>query len=119
MKFVVWGFLFGGDADMAEDRASSAKRGYGRRWQKYRENYLRLHPLCKMHQDLGRIVPSEVVDHIEPHRGDHKLFWNPKNHQALCKTCHDVHKQRLEKSGRVVGCGLDGLPLDPNHHWRK
>lgn len=104
---------------MSDQRDSAAKRGYGRRWQKYRDNYLRLHPLCKMHQDMGRIVPATVVDHVQPHRGDHKLFWDPKNHQPLCKPCHDVHKQRFERSGKAVGCTMDGLPVDANHHWNR
>lgn len=103
----------------SENRESAAKRGYNRRWQEYRERYLREHPLCAMHLEQGSVVPSMVVDHIAPHRGDYKLFWDPKNHQALCKTCHDRHKQRLEKSGTMIGCGLDGIPIDPGHHWRK
>lgn len=104
---------------MTHTRESSAKRGYGGRWQAYRERYLTEHPLCVMHQAQGRVVAASVVDHIEPHRGDHKLFWNPKNHQALCKSCHDSHKQRLEKSGAVIGCDTDGMPMDKNHHWRR
>ena len=107
-------------AAVADDRrGSSAARGYGYRWQQAREAYLRKHPLCKMHADLGRVVPAEVVDHIEPHRGDMGKFWDSKNWQSLCKTCHDGAKQRQEKSGVVVGCNLAGLPLDPNHHWNK
>ena len=101
-----------------DSRASAAKRGYGKRWQAYRERYLRDNPLCIMHQRLGKTVAAEVVDHILPHKGDHKLFWNPANHQPLCKACHDSHKQRFEKSGTVQGCGLDGVPIDPGHHWQ-
>ena len=100
------------------ERESAAKRGYGRRWQGYRERYLREHPLCVMCQARGEIVAASVVDHIEPHKGDHRLFWKPENHQALCKRCHDSHKQRFEKSGVVIGCGLDGVPIDSGHHWR-
>lgn len=102
-----------------ETKESAARRGYGRRWQRYRERYLREHPLCVMHLELGYTVASDVVDHIVPHKGDHKLFWDPKNHQAICKQCHDRHKQRLEKSGTVIGCSLDGVPTDPGHHWRQ
>lgn len=104
---------------MSSIRKSAAKRGYNRRWQAYRERYLREHPLCVMHLQLGQIAEATVVDHILPHKGDHKLFWDPKNHQSLCKTCHDSHKQRLERSGSIVGCGLDGVPVDPRHHWHK
>lgn len=72
-----------------------------------------------MHLERGALVPSTVVDHKVRHEGDHKLFWDPKNHQALCKHCHDSHKKRLEISGRVAGCDLAGIPIDPNHHWSK
>jgi 5-methylcytosine-specific restriction endonuclease McrA len=72
-----------------------------------------------MHLELGRVEPSTVVDHKVPHKGDYKLFWDPKNHQALCATCHNSHKQRLERSGKVSGCSPDGIPVDPSHHWHK
>lgn len=100
-------------------RETSAKRGYGSRWQRYRDRFLADHPLCVMHLALGQSVVATVVDHITPHKGDHKKFWDPKNHQALCKRCHDMHKQRLERSGQVVGCDVSGVPVDPNHHWRQ
>lgn len=104
---------------MLNSRETSAQRGYGSRWQKYREKYLVKHPLCVMHLDLGQTVEATVIDHITPHKGDTKLFWDPKNHQALCKRCHDKHKQRLERSGTLNGCDKSGVPLDPNHHWNK
>jgi 5-methylcytosine-specific restriction protein A len=63
----------------------------------------------------GKSIAATVVDHVVPHRGDMALFWDPKNRQSLCDTCHNSHKQRLEKSGTVSGCDLDGLPIDPNH----
>jgi 5-methylcytosine-specific restriction endonuclease McrA len=102
-----------------ERRGSSAARGYGSRWQKARATWLKRHPLCKMHSELGHVVPATVVDHIVPHRGDQALFWDQGNWQSLCKHCHDSIKQQQEKSGTVPGCGLSGLPLDPNHHWSK
>lgn len=104
---------------MNETRETSAKRGYGSRWQRYRERFLANHPLCVMHLSQGKSVPASVVDHIAAHKGDHKKFWDPKNHQALCKQCHDSHKQRLERSGHVVGCDLTGIPIDPKHHWHQ
>ncbi|MDE2468229.1 MAG: HNH endonuclease, partial [Bradyrhizobium sp.] len=30
-----------------------------------------------------------VCDHVKPHRGDARLFWDPSNLQTLCKPCHD------------------------------
>ena len=37
----------------------------------------------------GVYTKATVVDHIVPHRGDPKLFWDPDNWQTLCKRCHD------------------------------
>ena len=39
----------------------------------------------------GNLTPATVVDHIIPHRGDMKLFWDESNWQALCESCHN-HK---------------------------
>lgn len=114
-------------------RGSSAQRGYGYRWQKAREDHLRSNPLCEMCSTPERPVPAQVVDHkVAPRLKDAKdsgeaeaiarawkLFWDRKNWQSLCKHCHDSTKQRLEKSGRVIGCTADGRPLDPRHHWNQ
>lgn len=102
-----------------DDRKSSSERGYGYKWQQAREGFLQNHPLCADHEKRGYVVEADVVDHIKPHRGDMKLFWDKSNWQSLCKQCHDSHKQRLEKSGIDSGCDLSGAPTDPNHHWNK
>lgn len=47
----------------------------------------------------GKVVAANVVDHIVPHKGDEKLFWDEDNWQALCPPHHDSDKQMLEKSG--------------------
>ena len=93
--------------------------GYGRRWGKRRKHYLSENPLCVMCQEIGRIESATVVDHIVPHKGDYELFWDKDNYQSLCKTCHDSHKQRQEKSGKKVGCEPDGTPTDSQHHWNR
>lgn len=49
-----------------------------------------------MCQESGRIVSATVVDHITPHRGDERLFWDESNHQALCAACHNGRKAREE-----------------------
>lgn len=79
-------------------RGSSAKRGYGRKWQNYRKTYLAEHPLCVHCKKKGRVMPATVVDHIKPHHGDYDLFWEPGNHQAICKRCHDI-KTATEDGG--------------------
>jgi 5-methylcytosine-specific restriction protein A len=58
---------------------------------------------------------GNVVDHIKPHKGDQRLFWDKSNLQTLCKTCHDSKKQAIEKSGFHREIGPDGWPTDPNH----
>lgn len=39
-----------------------------------------------------------VADHIVPHRGDEKLFWDKSNLQTLCDTCHNRAKQAEERA---------------------
>lgn len=69
------------------------KRLYGRKWDAYAKAFLSRaeNALCK--RCLGKSPPVEesamVVDHIVPYRGDPVLFWDPDNHQGLCKSCHD------------------------------
>lgn len=77
-------------------RGTAAQRGYGGRWQRARETYLRSHPLCVECKTNSFITPSTTVDHIVPHRGDIKLFWDTNNWQALCKMHHDKKTARGE-----------------------
>ena len=44
---------------------------------------------------------SPVVDHVVPHRGDERLFWDVANLQAVTKAWHDSEKQRQERSGAL------------------
>jgi len=77
-------------------RGSSGERGYGWTWQKFRDTFLKENPLCAYCLKLGRPVQATVVDHIVPHRGDMRLFWQQGNHQSLCASCHSSVKQREE-----------------------
>ncbi len=70
-------------------RGGAAERGYDARWRTARKRYLQQHPLCVMCAEEGKITPATVVDHIIPHRGDRKLFWDPENWQPLCREHHD------------------------------
>lgn len=100
--------------------ARATNRLYGRRWQKARATFLLHHPLCAECAKLGRTTAATVVDHIVAHRGDVQLFWDKANWQPLCAPCHDRFKQSQEKGGAgfARGCGADGVPRDPRHHWR-
>lgn len=86
-------------------KKTSTQRGYGYRWQKYRAAYLRQHPFCVMCQEQGNPVGlANVVDHKTPHKGpDDPLFWDPTNHQPLCKKHHDSDKQRQDADIRRLG----------------
>lgn len=93
-----------------EQRGNANARGYGRRWQKAREVFLRLHPLCECEEcrAASRIVPATVVDHRIPHRGDMRLFWDQTNWQAMSKPCHDRKTARDDGGfGRASERGPD------------
>ena len=70
-------------------RGSAAERGYDAKWRRARKLFLQRHPLCANCLSQGVLTPATVVDHIVPHRGDHRLFWDEQNWQPLCKACHD------------------------------
>lgn len=86
-------------------------------WKRLRLEQLREEPFCAFCARAGRLSPATVVDHVVPHRGDERLFFDPQNLQSLCKSCHDAIKQRLEKSGYEAGGDINGIPFDPSHHW--
>jgi 5-methylcytosine-specific restriction protein A len=77
-----------------ERRGNANSRGYNYKWQRYRAGFLQKHPLCAECEKQGRVTPATIVDHIIPHKGDTKLFWDKKNHQPLCKRCHDIKTAR-------------------------
>jgi Restriction endonuclease len=48
-----------------------------------------LAPVMSVCWDTKRATPADVVDHVEPHKGDASLFWDELgNWQALCYSCH-------------------------------
>ena len=96
-------------------KESSTKRGYNYKWQKARKVYLIENPLCVFCSNREEIKAADVVDHIQPHKGDDKLFWDAGNWQPLCKQCHDSTKQRIESKGYSNEVGDDGFPIDPKH----
>ena len=77
-----------------EEIRSAAKRGYNARWRRESKKFLELHPLCQECLKEGIATPATVVDHIVPHRGDPKLFWDRSNWEALCKRHHDQKTRR-------------------------
>lgn len=73
------------------------------RWQKLREQVLvRDAYTCKQ---TGVICMgkhpadnSPVVDHVKPHHGDERLFWDIENLQTVSKAYHDSEKQKQERA---------------------
>ncbi|WP_196941894.1 hypothetical protein [Pseudooceanicola algae] len=50
-----------------------------------------------------------MTDHIVPHKGDQRLFWDKNNWQPCCAWHHDVVKQALERAfeaGKVEATDL-------------
>jgi 5-methylcytosine-specific restriction protein A len=82
-------------------QAQQRQKLYDRQWRKQRVYFLQRHPLCVMCQSEGIITQATVVDHIEPHKGDERLFWDINNWQSLCKRHHDSDKRKMEHRGRV------------------
>ena len=82
-----------------------------RRWRKIREMRLSVEPLCRYCQEVGRVEPAVIADHIVPVREAPELAFDFDNTQSLCPTCHESVKKREEATGNRVGCGVDGVPL--------
>ena len=97
-----------------------------RQWRAKRAAHLAKHPLCVYCEQQGRVTVADVVDHIEPHKGDRHSFWNGAI-QSLCHHHHSSTKQREERNGQALGSDADGWPRahrmdrrrDPNGHWNK
>lgn len=89
--------------DAWREGLTTAQRGYGGKWQRYRLRFLAKNPVCRMCAAEGRITEATVVDHVIPHRGDMELFWKGE-HQPLCASCHG--KKSIEEGG--IGASRKG-----------
>lgn len=95
------------------NRASSHRRGYNGAWRRARSAFLMVHPLCEECKRNGRQTPAVVVDHIIPHKGNGELFWNEKNWQALCKSCHDRKTAKEDGGFGNIGRGGSKVKRSP------
>jgi 5-methylcytosine-specific restriction protein A len=84
-----------------QPRATSAQRGYGRRWRKLRKSYLARHPVCVECLDGGYVVQATQVDHIVPLSRDGTV--EECNLQALCTSCHS--RKTVREGGGFGGGG--------------
>ncbi len=71
----------------ADERTSSCRRGYDRKWRAFRLWFLAGNPLCVFCQEQGRLISATQVDHIQTlASGGARL--DPANCRALCHSCH-------------------------------
>ncbi len=85
-------------APLRDPRPSAYHRGYTKRWAKASKAFRVRYPLCGMRpygqapvmsqcHDQQRVTAATQTDHVQPHRGEARLFWDEANWQALCRAC--------------------------------
>ena len=89
------------DGERAKFRAATSaghKWYHTARWKRLRAVIL-LRDLytCQLCKRIEANASRLVADHITPHKGDERLFWDETNLQALCWNCHSGAKQRAER----------------------
>lgn len=101
--------IHGPAARRADRHARTAQeRGYTYRWAQVSTAHLAVYRLCGDRADgtldgfrgvchaRGLLTPAEVTDHIQPHKGDPALFWDPRNWQSLCRRCNTIKALQFE-----------------------
>lgn len=71
---------------------------WDRRWRRLSTWWRQHHPLCVCCAAAGRVEPATEVHHVQPHRGDLALRYDPANLQSLCHRCHS--RKTLAEGGR-------------------
>ena len=77
---------------------TTKEKGYSGRWVEVSKRWRANNPLCAECERNGRAVSSQCVDHIVPHRGNQRLFWDSDNWQALCFRCHNIKSANEKQS---------------------
>lgn len=89
--------------------ATRQQRGYGKDYQRLRAQVVREEPLCRICTMMGRVVPTQEVDHIKPFDGlDDPLRLDRNNLRGLCKPCHEQVTSAAAKGQRLRVVGADG-----------
>jgi len=70
--------------DQTRGPAGANLTNANRRFRWMRKAFLMREPMCRS----CKTEAAAVLDHIVPHRGVARLFWDQSNWQGLCKTCH-------------------------------
>lgn len=79
---------------------SASARGYDAAWNALRKVFLSdpRNSVCARCFEQGSRTPTDIVDHIVPHRGDDRLRLDINNLQPLCHHHHASEKQRAERA---------------------
>ena len=72
-------------ANISPSRSSRCFLHKTARWRRLRKFQLIQHPLCKFYLERGIVTAANVVDHVEPHKGDWTEFVTGEL-QSLCAT---------------------------------
>jgi len=91
----------------------------GAAWRVLREEVLMRDPVCKLCLKRGIFTPSTQVDHIENNLGDYTDVNEMDNLQGLCDSCHSLKTAQDLGKHVVMGCDLNGQPVDPRHPWNR
>lgn len=111
---------------MTETRPGARRRGYDSKWERESKAFLARPENCLCVCGCGR--PADMVDHIVPHKGDQRLFWDRANWQPMNRRCNSrkaalregaFGKPRSERSYGSPGCRDDGTPRDAGHWWNR
>jgi 5-methylcytosine-specific restriction enzyme A len=94
-----------------DDRPGAWDRGYDRKWERAAAQFRWRNPLCLGCLAIGVKRKAVVVDHVIPHRGDQRLFWQPHNWQSACAWHHNSIKPELERRYERKQIGAADLML--------
>ena len=86
---------------IAKERNSTNSKIYNSRWRRVSKTYLKEYPLCVQCRKEGRLTPATEVDHIIPHKGDMKLFWN-KNDSNMINPIAYLSIEEIEVEGKKI-----------------
>jgi 5-methylcytosine-specific restriction protein A len=90
-------------AHTTAERAHSQSLYNTTQWRELRRAHLQAHPLCEQCKREGRITAARVADHVRPHNGDEKKFYDPSNLQSLCDwtSPYNCHGKKTSREANI------------------
>jgi len=94
-------------------------------WRRLRAAKLAETPWCEPCRRAGLNTRANTVDHVRSIASGGPAFPLLSGLESMCSGCHGRKTSHLDRpdrragSGLMRGCDADGLPLDPNHEWRR